>query len=289
LARDAGGNVGTYIIRQGTVVAAAGYTIVSFETGLFTITKAAVTVTPTAGQNKVYGTSDPVFTYASSGLQGADVLTGSLSRQGGENVGNYNITRGDLTAGDNYNVTFVTGVTFEIQKADQVITFGPLADVTEGDPAFTLDASVSTGLPLSYSSSNTAAATVNGVGLVTIVAQGTTTITVTQAGNANYNAVSATQTLVVLRKSGLSAIAAGQVGIYPSIAPRNTNVSLSVNDGALLKNAEVALYNVAGKLVNVTPVKDRITTLTTPDVAGTYIYVFKTRDGAVQSMKVVVK
>ncbi|MFV0207576.1 MBG domain-containing protein, partial [Empedobacter falsenii] len=47
-------------------------------------------------------------------LIGTDQLTGSLARDAGENVGNYPITQGTLTASPNYNFTY--------QKADLAIT-----------------------------------------------------------------------------------------------------------------------------------------------------------------------
>ena len=52
-----------------------------------TIMPAVVTITPTAGQTKVYGRADPLFTYTSSGLIGTSSLSGALGRAAGENVG----------------------------------------------------------------------------------------------------------------------------------------------------------------------------------------------------------
>ncbi len=87
--------------------------------------------------------------------------------------------------------------TLVIGKANQTITFGALAAKTNGDAPFTLGATASSGLPVSYASSNTAVATVSG-STVTIVGAGTTTITARQAGNANYSAATdATQTLTL--------------------------------------------------------------------------------------------
>jgi len=62
---------------------------------------------------------------------------------------------------------------------------------------FSLSATASSGLALSYASSNTSVATVSG-STVTIVGAGTTDITASQAGNANYTAASdVVQTLTV--------------------------------------------------------------------------------------------
>ena len=88
--------------------------------------------------------------------------------------------------------------TLVISKANQTINFTGLpATVTAGSPvSFTLNATASTGLPITYSV--TGPATISGTKL-TINATGAATVTVTasQAGNANYNAASATQTIVV--------------------------------------------------------------------------------------------
>ncbi len=92
---------------------------------------------------------------------------------------------------------------------NQRITFGALADKIWDDAAFNLTATVfnlatppvSSGLTITYTSSNTAVATIAG-STVTIVGPGTTTITASQPGPGNpvywYAAENVTQTLNVL-------------------------------------------------------------------------------------------
>ena len=100
------------------------------------------------------------------------------------------------TDNTNYNTT-TTNVCVSVNKANQTITFGALADKTTDDTPFALTATASSGITVSYSSSNTAVATVAG-STVTIVGAGQTTITASQAGDANYNAAtSVDQTLTV--------------------------------------------------------------------------------------------
>jgi len=65
--------------------------------------------------SKTYGEDDPTFTYTATGLEVGDTLTGTLSRETGENAGTYAITQGTL-ANPNYEITFVKG-TFTINKA----------------------------------------------------------------------------------------------------------------------------------------------------------------------------
>lgn len=83
-----------------------------------------------------------------------------------------------------------------VTKKDQQITFGTIPSVTVADENFTVTATATSGLPVSFSSSNTAVATVSG-NVVTIVGGGNTFITAYQAGNAEYNAASAVVKLTV--------------------------------------------------------------------------------------------
>ncbi len=86
-------------------------------------------------------------------------------------------------------------------KTDQTITFGALATKAVGDADFAPGATASSGLPVSYASSNTAVATIVS-GKIQIVGAGSTTITASQAGDASYNAApDVTQTLTVSSSS----------------------------------------------------------------------------------------
>src|SRR5204862_3129528 len=97
LARDAGTNVGLYDITQGTLALSTNYTLV-FTSGVqFEIKKLTVTVTPTAGQYKIYGAVDPTLAYTfAPALITGDTFSGALARDAGANVGLYNITQGTL-------------------------------------------------------------------------------------------------------------------------------------------------------------------------------------------------
>src|SRR5690606_35248996 len=108
LSRELGEAVGDYKLSQGSLTAGANYSLV-FHGDYFTVTPAALTNTADAGQQKVYGAADPAFTYAVSGLVNNDkesVLEGALSREPGEDVGEYRLLQGTLTAGDNYRLVF---------------------------------------------------------------------------------------------------------------------------------------------------------------------------------------
>jgi hypothetical protein len=111
-------DAGTYDILQGTL-SDPKYEIVSFEKGFLTITPAPLTITAGA-KSKTAGDKDPALTYTVSGsLFYGDTLTGKLARPAGETAGTYLINQGTLSAGSNYEITFV-GAIFTINKAPVV-------------------------------------------------------------------------------------------------------------------------------------------------------------------------
>jgi cyanophycinase-like exopeptidase len=75
---------------------------------------------------------------------------------------------------------------FSVDNADQLITFNSLPSKTFGDPDFTLSATASSGLPVTFSSDNPSVATVTG-NLVHIVNAGTVNITASQVGDGTYD------------------------------------------------------------------------------------------------------
>src|SRR5439155_8037900 len=111
LGRAAGENVGSYAITQGTLSAGSNYTIVFTAGVTFAITPRDLTVTPTAGQSKIYGAANPVLAYMHAALYTGDVdagFSGSLDRTAGENGGSsYVIKQGKLSVCVNYTI-FVT-------------------------------------------------------------------------------------------------------------------------------------------------------------------------------------
>ena len=132
LGRTVGENVivGGYAIAQGGVTNTANpnYAI-SYTSNTLTITPATLTIAPTSGQSKTYGSADPTFTYgatgqvvnASLGINDSGLaLTGALGRAAGETVagGPYGYTLNSLSAGANYTLTMVTSPsTFAINPA----------------------------------------------------------------------------------------------------------------------------------------------------------------------------
>ncbi len=149
LSRVTGENVANYAINQGNLVN-SNYTI-TFNTANFAITPLAVTVTANAGQNKVYGSVNPTYTYTSTpavgfALPNTDLIsfTGALSRESGENLGSYAITQGNL-ANSNYTITFNTA-NFAITTLAVTVTADAKTKVYgQVDPALTFVSSPAVG------------------------------------------------------------------------------------------------------------------------------------------------
>jgi hypothetical protein len=147
------------------------------------------TITFGALADKTFG--DPDFTVtatASSGLpvsfSAADNCTVSGNVVHLTGAGSCAITASQ--AGDaTYAPAPDVSRTFTIARASQTISFGPLPDKTFGDPDFTVSATASSGLPVSFAA--TGNCTVSG-STVHLTAAGSCTITASQGGNANYSA-----------------------------------------------------------------------------------------------------
>lgn len=85
-------------------------------------------------------------------------------------------------------------------KELQTITFGELPAKIFCDPGFELTAASTSGLPVSFSSSNEAVAVINGSTL-TIVGAGETTITASQAGDGDFDAAPDVEQILVVSKA----------------------------------------------------------------------------------------
>ncbi len=101
-------NVGTYYVGI-TTTGGENYNAVNVPmyVGSFDITEKTITVTADAKQRQ-YGNPNPVLTYKTEGLIDGDRLSGALTTTAyiTSEVGEYEITQGSLTAGDNYIIDF---------------------------------------------------------------------------------------------------------------------------------------------------------------------------------------
>jgi gliding motility-associated-like protein len=154
----------------------------------------SVTVTPT-----VADATATIEVRVNAGAYAA-VASGAASSALNLNVGanpiDVRVTAQDGTTLKTYTIT-VTRTASAILSSNQTITFNVMTPKTYGDLDFDPVASASSGLAISYTSSNTAVATVI-FGRIHITGSGTTVITASQAGNGSYNSAPVvTQTLTV--------------------------------------------------------------------------------------------
>ena len=129
-------------------------------------------------------------------------LTDDMFTSGDINTTDPN-NRGAVLVGEWVTITSIvlsSNSTTPSTKTDVTLTYSASTTSARIGQSFTapsLTSSVS-GLTLTYSSSNTDVATIDSDGNVTLVGAGTTIITVTFAGNDDYNPASASYTLIVL-------------------------------------------------------------------------------------------
>lgn len=157
-----------------------------------------------------------------------------------------------VTETNDINTKPATGQIFSFTpiKGDQQITFDPIAAKTYGDAAFALSASSTSGLPISYSSSNTNVATISG-NMVTIVGTGTISITASQAGNESFNAATSVEQSLVVNKGS-------QVITFPALtakvfgdAPFALDASVNSDIALTLVSSNTNVATISGTMVTI--------------------------------------
>lgn len=159
--------------------------------------------------------------------------------------------------------------TLTVAKSPQTITFNALTAVKYLDPSFTLTATSSSGLPISYSSSTTSVASLSG-STVTIGTVGTTTITASQGGDPNFlPATSVQQTLTVGKADQtitFGALPTKTLGVDGPFTLTGTSTSsLTISYG----NSNPSVASVSGSTV--TPLKGGTITITA-NQSGSSLY-----------------
>lgn len=195
------------LVRTGNYNApSANYTVLQ-PTLQANITKKDIAITTITANNKAYnGTVTATFSnVTSTDVFAGDAVTfavsGSFSDANAGEGKPVSILAINLlgTDGGNYNIPlFPTGLTADITKINQTITFNTVPTVNVGGTVnLATYASTTSGLPLSYSSSAPGVASISGATL-TGNNMGSTVVTVSQVGNTNYNAASVQQTVNVV-------------------------------------------------------------------------------------------
>jgi hypothetical protein len=175
------------------------YTITNPPPTPLQITAQPVAVTTSVTSNVTFsvaatGTAPLTFQWRKDGsaLGGPNSSTLTLNNVQTNQAGGYSVVVADASGSVTSSV-----VALVVNRLAQTITFGSLPAKQTSDAPFALTATASSGQPVSYTSSDTAVATVSGT-IVTIVGAGTTTLTASQPGNAAYlAATSVAQALTV--------------------------------------------------------------------------------------------
>jgi hypothetical protein len=179
------------------------------------------------------------------------------------------------TSGNASFATSAVATTFQVTKAAQTFSFVAPGDpvpgvtpvvyapaATDADTGFTLNASVSSGLPLTYTSLDPTICEVDEDGRVTWIpnvalkpTQNVCRVSITQPGNANYQALPA-QTITLTATHVVSKPPAGGVLTEPEVS------------GSLGRNGGKANFGGSGFGVKVTPTSVSITPFSTGILIG---------------------
>ncbi|MEM7108524.1 MAG: MBG domain-containing protein, partial [Bacteroidota bacterium] len=145
---------------------------------------------------ELYASDDDGFSWKPLPLTGIDEFNSSLTA-----IEYFN---GELFLSTNSeNLTETKVFTTSSSKQLQSITFDPLSSATYGDTDIMLSGFASSGLPLSYSSSNPSVATITDQ-VMSIQNAGTTVIEATQAGDENFQPATAVEQVLNVDKAILS-------------------------------------------------------------------------------------
>jgi len=183
----------------------------------FTVNKASQTITFGSLSN-VTLPAGPValFATSTSGLQVSFVSTTSsvctVSANSVSPIASGTCTVQASQAGNtNYLAAANLNQSFTVSQASQTIAFGALGNVIIGVAPFTIGATATSGLPVSFSSSTQAICTVSG-STVTVVAVGTCSVTASQAGNTTYAAATPVTQSFSVNNLTAQTIAFGSLG-----------------------------------------------------------------------------
>jgi hypothetical protein len=132
-----GTTVGKHWIVPGTFIS-NNYDI-SYGLGTLTIEPAPLTISA-VDNSKVFGEEDPLLTFTTSGLLGEDTIAGALIRDPGEDVDDYGIRQGSVTAGEDYTISYDSAV-FSILPASMTISISADDKVYDGTRTATVSLS----------------------------------------------------------------------------------------------------------------------------------------------------
>lgn len=187
----------------------ATYEAATNVTATVTANKALLTITA-QDKKRLYGQNNPTFTVVYSGFVNGDdqndLLTqpvATCTATVNTNAGAYPITVTGA-ASDNYDFKYVNGTLTIDALPAQVITFSAIPVKKYGDAEFWAGAKASSGLKVSYTSSNPNVATIVKDTIIQIVGAGTAVITASQAGNSMFGAAQDVTQSLTVQKAALT-------------------------------------------------------------------------------------
>jgi gliding motility-associated-like protein len=236
LNRLIGENADTYTIDQNTLTLNANY-MLNYKGANLIINKKQLTITADA-KNKLFNTGNPPLTASYSGFAGTEnssVLSSpavlNTSATLASPSGNYPIVVSAATAA-NYAINFIQG-TLTVTANNQVITFAALADKLSTDLPFNLIASSTSGLTISYTSSDPDVVRIINGDQAEILKAGNVIITASQSGDSNYTAaLPVTRALQIIDN------------LFPAIV-------ITSNLGNDIRKGDVAILTATGALTYV--------------------------------------
>ncbi|MEQ9425144.1 MAG: Ig-like domain-containing protein, partial [Cyclobacteriaceae bacterium] len=255
------GSTGTVTVTV-TAASTADYNAAQEQTSFEVTDKLAQTITFTEVTDKIFG--DEAVTLeaiASSSLPVTFSVESGPGSITGDYVLNFDgagtiIVRASQAGDDTYNATF-EDQTIKVAKADQSITITAIPDMFLSAAPFDIEATVDTGLPLTYSVSGPA--TNNGATVTLSIGIGTVTVTVNQVGNVNYNAAQEQTTFEVTDKLaqtisfttiGNKTFGDASVTLEATADSGLTPVTFSVQSGpGSISNDNVLNFDGAGTIV----------------------------------------
>src|SRR5207244_3478529 len=197
------------------------------------------------------GATAPSSLAVAFGASGNCTVTGSTVHITG--AGSCTVTASQ-TGDSNFNAATDVPQPFSIARAGQTITFAALPGKTFGDPDFSVSATASSTLAVSFGASGNCSATGS---TVHITGAGSCTITASQAGDSNFNPgadvprsfsiAKATPTVNVACPSGViydgnpHACLAGATGIGNAIVPGAATITYN---GSSIAPAALGIYAV---------------------------------------------
>ena len=198
-----------------------------------------LTVTYTSSDTSKATISGSTMTIAANAL---GTISITASQSGGTDVNNSNIT---------YLAAESITQTFSISKSDQFITFDALPDrnITDGT-TFTLSATASSSLSVSFESNDTNLLTISGT-TATIKDEGAVSITASQAGNDTFNPASKSRAFNLFKKDQT-------ISNFDAIADTNTSVSsISLSASAssglpvVYESNDTSVASISGSTINI--------------------------------------